>query len=104
MTKYAHKQDANCKEIVDALRKVPGVMVKPQGNATIDLLVGYRGANYLFEVKKPSGLSKRTGQPLKNDFTDAQIKFIREWTGQVNIIRDLNDALLVLGVLSGEKL
>lgn len=99
MTRYAFQQDANSKAIDDALEAIPGLTIEKLGNFTIDRLIGYRGKNYLFEYKKPEGLSKKSGEPLKNDFTKAQKKFFATWTGQVNIIRDARDALFVLGII-----
>ena len=49
----AARADSNQAEIVDALRKV-GASVQPihtVGGGVPDLLVGFRGQNYLFEVK-----------------------------------------------------
>lgn len=90
MPRYANKQDVNCKQIVEGLRQIPGVTVWPLGGATIDLCVGYKTKNYLFEVKKPDEKVK-----LK----PSQEKFIENWTGQVNVVRELRDALFILGVI-----
>lgn len=88
MPRYANKQDGNAKEIDDALALVPGVTVAKLGGWTIDRIVGYRGANYLIEYKQIGSEKK-----LK----PSQIKFIQEWTGQVNICTSFEDVLLIIG-------
>lgn len=101
MTRYAFNQDSNSTTLDEALELIPGLTIEKLKNYTIDRLIGYRGINFLFEYKKPDGL-KKNGEPKKNDFTDNQIKFFQTWAGSVNIIRDLNDALLVLGISQNE--
>ena len=86
MRRYANKIDSNQAEIVKALRKIYGVSVYIIAG-TIDLIVGYMGRNYLIEIKTPKG-----------SIRDSQVKFIQEWTGQVNICRSLDDVLLIIGV------
>lgn len=69
----AARVDDNQRGIVDALRAV-GATVEIIGQP-IDLLVGYRGATHLLEVKDPS---KR---PSARRFTPLQEKFFRSWRG-----------------------
>ena len=87
--------DANQPEIVDGLRSLPGCMVCIIGRP-VDLLVGYRGFNYLLEVKLPLG--PKGGDPSRR--TLAQEDFFRDWKGQVHIVRSLGEALAVIGVAS----
>lgn len=75
---------------MEGLRDIPGCTVWPLGGATIDLCVGYRGKNFLLEVKKPNAKIK-----LK----PSQVKFIQEWNGQVNVVQDLRDALFIIGAI-----
>lgn len=89
MVKYA-KIDTNQPEIVEALRAV-GVSV--QSTATIGKgfpdLVAAKGQNtWIIEVKQPDG-----------KLTSDQIKFIEEWRGVVHIVRSVDDALRVVGVI-----
>jgi hypothetical protein len=72
---------------VKALRKV-GCSVKRLDE--IDLLVGWRGNNFLLEVKTAKG-------PLK----DSQEEMLRDWRGQYGIVRTVNEALQAIGA-SGE--
>jgi hypothetical protein len=89
--------DANQSEIVDALRKV-GATVTPThatGAGFPDLAVGYKGVNYLLEVKdgaKP---------PSARKLTKAQIVWHRDWRGMVHIVNNTTEALAAIGALRG---
>ena len=90
MPKYAAKADRNQPYIVRALREM-GASVQhlhTVGRGCPDLLVGFRGRNYLLEVKTPSG-----------ELTEAEGAFIDTWRGQVDVVRDADEALAVVGVL-----
>ena len=71
----AAKVDANQAEIISLLRQIPGVRVEVIGHP-VDILVGRNGKNYLIEIKNKDG---------KDTLTDAQRKFIPDWTGQVRV-------------------
>lgn len=84
----ARKRDANEPEIIAALEKIPGVTVVLM-DKPVDLLVGYNGQTFLFEVKNPEG---------KNRIEPDQAKFFSDWTGRpVEIIRTTDDALRAIG-------
>jgi len=79
--------DANQLEIVSALRSA-GAMVSHLhnvGDGCPDLLVGFRGRNFLLEVKTGSGKLNRTQQ-------DWHLL----WKGQVAVVRDSIEALSVI--------
>ena len=84
------KVDANQKQIVDALRKISGVTVFSThtiGKGLPDIVVGYCGVNYLFEIKdgsKPPSQQKLT--PMEETFFDT-------WKGQVKLASCLDDIL-----------
>lgn len=92
--RYAAKIDANQPEIVAALRDA-GATVTPThaaGAGFPDLAVGFRGQNYLIEVKdgaKP---------PSARKLTEDQEKWHSTWTGQVAVVKDIAEALAVLGI------
>jgi hypothetical protein len=76
----AARVDSNQSEIVDDLRRIPGCTVailSAVGGGLPDILIGYRGANFLVEIKDPS--KPKADQEL----TDDQKKFHAEWKGQV---------------------
>lgn len=68
MMKKKGRRDANEPEIIQALEAI-GATVE-QLNRPVDLLVGFRGRNYLLEVKAPRGT-----------LTGDQIDFIADWRG-----------------------
>jgi hypothetical protein len=57
------------------------------GKGCPDIMVGYRGKNYLIEIK--NGKRPPSGQVL----TPAEILFFERWMGQVDIIRSENEAI-----------
>jgi len=92
--------DVNHREIVEALRGVPGLTVLSLarvGSGCPDLLVGVRGRNYLLEVKRPP--SPRGGLSA-SALTPGQLSWHRDWKGQVAVIRSVDDALVAIGLAS----
>jgi hypothetical protein len=84
------KVDANQSELVSQLRKIPKISVfctHTVGKGFPDIVVGYCGSNYLFEIKdgkKPPSQQKLT--PMEKTFFD-------EWKGQVKVATCLDDIL-----------
>jgi Holliday junction resolvase len=77
------KTDRNQKDIVDALRKA-GCSVQclsTVGKGFPDLLIGFSGNNYLTEIK----------DGLKSDLNPDQVKWHREWKGQVTTIHNMDE-------------
>ena len=89
--RYAKRIDANQQALTKALRTVPGVSVWPV-NDRCDLIVGYRGVNYLLEVKDPSK------PPSARKLTDAEVKFHEGWQGQIAVVETFDDCLEVIGI------
>ncbi len=87
----ANRVDINQAEIVAALRGL-GASVQPlqavRGGCP-DLLVGWRGRNYLLEVKGEHGR-----------LTECEDRWLIGWTGQVQIVHDVDEALAAIGVAS----
>ena len=86
----AAKIDLNQPAIVEALRKV-GVSVQSLasiGKGCPDLLASKGDAMWLIEVKGPKGT-----------LTPDQVEFINNWQGAVHIVRTVDDALKLVGVL-----
>ena len=90
----AKKVDLNQMEIVATLRKIGATVqsLASVGNGCPDLLVGFRGINYLMEVK--DGDKAPSAQKLTPD----QVKWHLEWCGDVHIVRSVDDAFQVLGI------
>lgn len=86
---YAKRIDDNQNEIVKALRKFGAsvCILSAVGKGCPDLLVGYQGINYLFELKDGSKC------PSKRRLTESELEFHQNWLGQVVIINSINDSL-----------
>lgn len=87
----AARTDANHTIIVNALRQV-GASVQDLANVgkgCPDLIVGYRGNNYLIEVKMNRGKA-----------TLAQLEWHGAWRGQVAVVRSVDEALRLIGAIS----
>ena len=95
MRRRADKIDENQPEIVDTLRSVPGVTVQVGMD---DILVGYKGRNYWYEIKTPDCVSRKTGTILDSAKKDSQIKLEKEWKGQYRIVWNVNQILMDLGI------
>jgi hypothetical protein len=91
----AKRIDANQPEIVDALRRVGAVVqsLAELGRGCPDLLVAFRGDNYLMEVKDGSK------PPSARQLTADEAAWHGRWkrAGQVEIVESVNDALRVIG-------
>lgn len=94
----AARVDDNQRGIVDDLRRL-GCSVQhlhKEGMGCPDLLIGWRGRNFLFEVKDPS---KPRGD---RQLTEMQVRWHRVWEGQVAVIYDAEEALGIMQNASGE--
>jgi len=91
----AAKIDDNQKQVVEALRKIPGVSIAltaAVGKGVPDFVVGYKGVNYWIELKdgdKP---------PSQRKLTEHEEAWHSKWTGQVSICNNLDDVLNVIGI------
>jgi hypothetical protein len=88
LNRYAKKKDLNQEQIVEALTKI-GVDVWIL-DRPCDLLVGFRGKNFLLEVKdgkKP---------PSRRRLTADQQEFARTWRGQFSVVLSVQDAIAVV--------
>lgn len=88
--RWSAKVDSNQAEIVDALREC-GACVQHLhivGAGCPDLLVGYRGVNYLLEIKSGDGR-----------LTPREAGWHLTWRGQVAVVRNPIEALRVIGAV-----
>lgn len=98
MLRRAARTDANQSEIVAALRAI-GASVWVIG-LPLDLLVGYRGATALLEVKTLTG--KRQPKPARH--TELQREFLGTWRGgPVATVTDVESALRVAAVMGSSS-
>jgi len=85
--RQAAKRDANEAAIVKALEQLGCTVQRLSATGCPDLLVGYHGVNWLFEVKVAKGT-----------LTDDELFWHELWNGQVAVIRSVDDALRVMGI------
>lgn len=88
------KVDANHELIVKTLRKA-GATVKSLaslGDGAPDLLIGFRGSNFIAEIKDPSQ------PPSKRRLTTDEKAFHLSWQGQVTIVETPEEALGLIGL------
>ena len=95
----AAKVDANQAEIVDAQRRAGASVgsLAAVGKGCPDLVVGYRGTNYLIEVKDGSK------SPSERQLTADQVEWHMRWNGHVAIAHSVDEALQIIGVQRQEK-
>lgn len=91
------KVDGNHKSIVDELRTIPGVSVantSALGNGFPDIVVGFRGQNWMFEIKDPE-------QPRsKRQLTPYELDFHARWTGQIAVVTTAYEIMRKVGVIT----
>ena len=88
---YAKRNDFNQKEIVAALKTIPGMTVEVI-EEPVDLMVGWMHTTWLFEVKNPD---------TSHGLTDKQKAFIKRWTGgRVFVVESL---LEIINIVTGQS-
>ena len=93
--RFAKKIDANQNEIVDVLLTIPGVTVDLDHN---DILTGYKGLTYWFELKQESAVSKVTGEIKPSAKKIRQIRLENKWTGHYKIVWNIDQILKEMGI------
>lgn len=81
------KVDANQKEVVKVFRQL-GCSVQHLhmvGSGCPDIVVGYRGANYLIEIKDGDK------SPSRRKLTPDEQEWHDEWKGHVCVVESLHD-------------
>jgi Holliday junction resolvase len=93
MKKYG-RTDSNQTEIVEALRKAGATVqsLAAVGAGVPDLLVGWRGMNFLLEVKDGAL------PPSERRLTPEQVKWHDAWIGRpVFVVKSAQEALEAIG-------
>lgn len=90
---HARRVDANQREIVAALIAAGASVLSLHrvGVGAPDLLVGFRGVNYLLEAKTAHGA-----------LNELQREWHAEWRGQACVVRSVEDALMAIGAIDVE--
>lgn len=89
-TRKSHKVDANQPEIVADLREM-GVAVEVTsdiGGGFPDIICGYMGFNFLFEIKKDAN----------EKLTPDEQKFTAYWLGQISTIFSAGHAMEIMKI------
>lgn len=86
--------DTNHKEIADALRAVGASVVSLAaiGRGVPDLLIGFRGGNYLLEIKTAKG-----------KLTPDQTEFTALYRGSVVVVRSVAEAYAAIGIKENQQ-
>lgn len=89
---YAKRIDRNQPQIVSNLRRIGATVqiLSMVGKGCPDILVGFKGTNYLFELKdgeKPKS---------KKQLTEDEKVFFDTWRGQVHKVESIDEILAVL--------
>lgn len=88
--------DSNQPDIVKALRSIPGVTVEPDHD---DIIVGFRGATYWFEIKEPGAVGK-DGRVRPSELRPSQQRLLATFTGHYQVVWCLDQILQAIGVTS----
>lgn len=85
--RHSPRRDSNHTLIVNQLQKFGATVadLAAVGGGIPDILVGWNGRNYLFEIKTDDG-----------SLNSKQVAFANGWQGQVTTIRSTADALLII--------
>ena len=83
MPRYAKRTDDNHSAVVEELRSVlhDGTVLDASGagNGFPDLVIGWKGRNYLVELKDPGK------PPSRRKLTTAQVGLHQNWQGQIAV-------------------
>jgi hypothetical protein len=82
LNRYAKRRDANEPPIVLALIEMGCSVIKTDA---CDLVVGYKGRNYLLEVKMP-----------KAEIKPSQKHLLKTWKGQYSIVYTVQEAINII--------
>ena len=91
--RYAAKVDKNQGEIVIELIQA-GFSVKIGHD---DILVGYCGLTFWYEVKSDVSKSKKSGKVLESRIKDSQKKLREEWRGHYKIVSSSEEIITDIG-------
>ena len=82
---HRQRSDTNQAGIVDELRALGCKVLVVSAREKWDLQVGFRGRNYMFEIKQPG----KKLRPAQQEFHDA-------WRGQIDRVESLEDCLTIM--------
>ena len=88
----AGRTDGNQQQLVKELRDIgcSVAVTSMLGKGFPDIVVGYRGKNYLIEIKDPDK------PPSQRKLTPDEVKFQESWRGQYAVIHNLDEFMGLL--------
>ena len=88
----AKRTDFNQKQVVEGLRKfgMTIAVTSSLGSGFPDIVVGYKGKNWLFELKDPEK------SPSQKKLTPHEEEFKASWRGQYNVVETIEDVLKII--------
>lgn len=88
----AARIDENQPSLVAELRKIGATVwiTSAVGQGAPDLVIGWCGRNWLFEVKDPSKI------PSKRKLTPDEANWHENWLGQVDVIETAEQAIAIM--------
>lgn len=93
----AARKDGNQDQIVADLRRshigVSVAVTHQLGAGFPDIVIGFRGVNYLIEIKDGSK------PPSAQKLTPAEKEFHTGWQGQIDVANDLDEVLRIIGAI-----
>lgn len=86
------RTDGNHSTIVNQCRRLGFSVFSTHtvGDGFVDIVVGHKGRNYLFEVKDPAQ------PPSKRKLTPDEVKFHESWRGQIDVVECVEDILRIV--------
>lgn len=101
MSKYPRRRDDNERAIVVALRKVGASVQAIDATGVPDLLVGYKGATYLLEVKQLVGRPGVGMRKTTSGLRESQDAWFAAWRGRAPaIVTTAHEALIAIGAIN----
>lgn len=92
--RFGKKIDGNQNGIVRDLRSIPGVTVETDHD---DIIVGFRGQTYWYELKTPDKVGKN-GRIRPSALEPSQVDLLRDFTGHYRVVWSLEQILDDLGM------
>lgn len=89
----ANRVDSNQSRVVKSLRGIPGVTVaitSDLGKGFPDFIVGYKGFNYMIELKDGSKT------PSKRKLTEDEVEFHNRWKGQISVCNSFDEVFKLI--------
>jgi hypothetical protein len=90
---HANTRDANEPDMLAVCRRIGATYLKLNVKDGPDVVVGFRGKNFLFEFKLPKGPRGGTSHSKQSD---GQKDWERTWRGESHLIRTTDEMLVIL--------